>query len=102
MSIEHVNLGLDIAITALSIWIAIVALKGFGGLIGSAINTVGVATLIICIAFISKAILYRLTNLDLSTQEFIHRVAVLVGFIIMAYGFQKIQNITRKMSGGDV
>ena len=102
MSIVNINLILDIIITALSVWIAIVALKGIGGLIGSAINTIGVAILVICIAFISKALLFRLTNLDPSTQELIHRLIVLLGFIFMGYGFQKIQNITKQMRGGSI
>ena len=100
MSIVNINLILDIIITALSVWIAVVAVKGIGGLIGSAINTIGVAILILCIAFISKALLFRLTGLDASTQELIHRCIVLSGFLFMGYGFQKIQNITRQMSGG--
>ena len=100
MSIININLILDIIITILSIWIAIVAVKGIGGLVGSAINTIAVAILILCIAFISKALLFRLTDLDGSTQELIHRCIVLAGFLFMGYGFQKIQNITRQMSGG--
>ena len=102
MSIININLILDIIITALSVWIAIVALKGIGGLIGSAINSIGAAILIICIAFISKALLYRLTDLDLATQELFHRSIVLLGFMLMGYGFQKIQNITRQMRGGNI
>ena len=102
MSVVNINLILDIIITIVSIWIAIVALKGIGGLIGSAINTIGVAILIICIAFILKTILFRLTDLDLINQELIHRLIVLLGFLFMGYGFQKIQNITRKMNGGNI
>ena len=102
MSLVIVNIVLDIIITAVSVWIAIVALKGIGGLIGSAINTIGVAILIICIAFISEALIYKLTDLDPMIQELIHRMVVLVGFLIMGYGFQKIQNITKKMSGGNI
>ena len=102
MSIVSINLILDIIITVLSIWIAIVAVKGIGGLVGSAINTIAVAILILCIAFISKALLFRLTDLDLITQELIHRCVTLIGFLFMGYGFQKIQNITRRISGGNI
>ena len=102
MSIININIILDIIITALSVWIAIVAVKGIGGLVGSAINTIAVAILILCIAFISKALLFRLTDLDSLNQELIHRLIVLVGFMFMGYGFQKIQNITKHMTGGNV
>jgi uncharacterized membrane protein len=92
---------LDLTMVGLSIWMAMVAKRSIGGLIGSAINWLAFGIILLGFAHIIA------TLMDMFVPSFVavygdvfHRVLVLLGFILLGYGFKQIDNVSKQMRGG--
>ena len=96
-----VALVLDLTLVALSIWMAMVAKKGIGGLIGSAINWMALGIIILGIAhFVATLESMYMPAFDAVYGKVFHRVFVLAGFLLLGYGFKKIDNVSNQMKAG--
>jgi|GEM_PF-1072325 len=94
---------LDLALVALSIWMAVIAKKGMGGVIGSAINWMALGIIILGFAhYISTLMSTYIVNFDEIYGEVFHHSLVLVGFLLLGYGFMKIDKVANTMRPGYV
>lgn len=92
---------LDLILVALSIWMAMVAKKGIGGLIGSAINWMALGIIILGFAhYVSTLMSIFLPGFDGAFGGVFHRFLVLIGFLLLGYGFLKIDKVATTMKPG--
>jgi hypothetical protein len=96
---ETFNLALDIILILFSVWMVRVAIRSIGGLVGSAISTMSFGIIILGFAHVLETIMFRYAPLTADVQEFIHRLVILAAFILLGYGFTKIQDVSRQMKG---
>ena len=90
-----VNTILDFVLIVAAIWMVIVV-RGLGGVIGKGLNWITIGALILGIAHLLDTLLRGITlGWDAPTYSFAHRIVVLAGFVVLIYGFQKIQAIKR-------
>jgi hypothetical protein len=92
--LDFMNVFLDIVLLAALIWMVSVALRGVGGVIGSAINLMTIGILILGFDHISRRLPLGFFGLDLQTTELIHRLIALLGFFLLGFGFRKIRIMT--------
>jgi hypothetical protein len=89
------NLVLDFVLIAAAVWM-IVTVRGLGGVIGKGLNLITIGALILGMAhLISTGLRAFITFPDLTVESFIHRLIVLVGFIVLVVGFRQIETIKR-------
>jgi Ca2+/Na+ antiporter len=97
---ENFNIALDIILILFSVWMVRVAIRSIGGIVGSAVTTMAFGIIILGFAHILETIMFRYaTMLTTDVQEFIHRVVILAAFVLLLYGFMKIQDVSRQLKG---
>lgn len=83
---------LDYVLIAVAIW-AIVVARGMGGLIGKAFGFMLWGMIFLGIAHISETITFEFLHWEIALVELVHRLVVLVGFILLIAGFSQIPRI---------
>jgi hypothetical protein len=93
MELSTVNLVLDIVLVAASIWMVIVV-RGIGGIVGRSLTLIvggaivlGVAHLVATFAGPDQLRIFT----DGATNQFVHRLIVLAGFVLLVFGFRQIR-----------
>ncbi|MBX4197836.1 hypothetical protein KW782_00695 [Candidatus Parcubacteria bacterium] len=92
--LEYIHVLLDIVLLVALIWMVSVALKGVGGIIGSAINLMTIGVLILGLDHISRRLPIEYFQWDGANGELIHRIIALIGFFLLGFGFRKIRIMT--------
>lgn len=91
---ENINLLLDIVLVLVGIWGMVMFRRlGLGGVIGSAAALFSFSALVLGSAHLIETITFRVMLLEITTVELIHRLIVLVGFVVLIIGFRKIRDI---------
>jgi hypothetical protein len=88
------NLILDFVLVAASIWMVIEA-RGIGGIVGTSIARIVAGAIILGFAHLIATFGSNVLNLPGPENNFIHRLIVLLGFILLVAGFRKISEIKR-------
>jgi hypothetical protein len=91
---DYINVLLDIVLLAALIWMVMVALRGIGGIVGSAINLMTIGILILGLDHIARRLPIEYFNLSPDTWELTHRIIALTGFFLLGFGFRKIRIMT--------
>jgi hypothetical protein len=98
MPYPTVNLILDVVLVLAAIWM-VITVRGLGGIVGRSLNLVTIGAVILGMAHLLSTILKRTTLLGESVnaplESMVHRLVVLVGFIVLAVGFQQIRELKR-------
>ena len=90
---EILNLILDISLVAASIWMVFIV-RGIGGIVGRTLNIITIGFVVLGLAHITETtISYLVPNLDFEIGEFIHRVMVFTGFVLLVLGFRQIREL---------
>ncbi len=84
---EHVNLILDLALLAMATWMTSIVI-GYGGFIGKAFNLIGWGVVILGMAHLLETVMFRAFGVDTVMVEFIHRLVILAGFVLITKGFR--------------
>jgi hypothetical protein len=94
MDLATINLLLDFVLVAASIWMVIVV-RGIGGIVGRSLNLIVAGAIVLGIAHLVATFAGpgRLSLFDGTTNNFIHRLIVLIGFVLLVYGFRQIRAI---------
>jgi hypothetical protein len=92
MDISTVNLILDIVLVAASIWMVIVV-RGIGGIVGRSLNLIVAGAIVLGIAHLVATFAgpSQLNIFDTPTNNFVHRLIVLAGFVLLVFGFRQIR-----------
>jgi hypothetical protein len=99
MNMSTVNVILDIVLIAASFWM-VFTVRGLGGVIGRGLNMITIGAVILGIAHLLATGVQLLDGtmgdmLKPADEGFVHRIIVLVGFIVLVAGFRRIEQIKR-------
>jgi hypothetical protein len=89
-----INFILDIILIAASAW-TVVTVRGMGGVIGRGLNLITIGIVILGMAHLLSTAMKYLQLIDPVNESIVHRVIVLVGFVVLVLGFRKINTINR-------
>lgn len=89
-----VNLIFDIILIAASAW-TVATVRGMGGIIGKGLNLITIGIVILGIAHLLSTTMKYLNLIDPAVEPLVHRIIVLIGFIVLVLGFRQIGTINR-------
>jgi hypothetical protein len=94
MDLSTANLILDFVLVAASVWM-VITVRGIGGIVGRSLNLVVAGAIVLGIAHLIATFAGpgQLAIFDGTTNNFIHRLIVLAGFILLVFGFRQIRMI---------
>jgi hypothetical protein len=90
--INTVNIILDVVLVLASLWMVFTA-RGIGGLVGRSLNLIVAGAIVLGIAHLIATFAGpgQLAVVDGPTNNFVHRLIVLAGFILLVFGFRQIR-----------
>ncbi len=88
------NLIMDFVLVAASIWM-VIEVRGIGGIIGTSMTRIVIGAIILGFAHLVATIGINVLHLDGQLNNFIHRLIVLAGFVMLVAGFRKMAEIKR-------
>jgi len=90
-TLNILNLILDFILVAASIWM-VIAVRGVGGVVGRTLNLIVAGAIILGAAHLINDIDGALVG---PYNALVHRIIVLVGFVVLIVGFRQIRVLTR-------
>jgi hypothetical protein len=94
MNYSTLNLIMDFVLVAASIWMVVVV-RGIGGIIGASMTRLVIGALILGFAHMLATVGSNVFMIEGPLNNFIHRLIVLAGFVVLVLGFRKIAEIKR-------
>ncbi|HLB64471.1 MAG TPA: hypothetical protein VJJ46_06485 [Anaerolineales bacterium] len=88
----NVNFVLDFILVAAAISM-VLAVRGLGGVVGKTLNLITIGAIITGLAHLLATLQHRLLPIESSMESFIHRMIVLIGFILLVVGFQQVRQL---------
>jgi hypothetical protein len=88
------NLILDFVLVAASIWMVIEA-RGIGGIVGTSMTRIVIGAIVLGFAHLAATFGAEVLELAGPQNNFIHRLIVLAGFVLLVAGFRKMAEIKR-------
>jgi hypothetical protein len=94
MTLSTVNLIMDFVLVAAAVWMVIVV-RGIGGIVGRSLTLIVGGAIVLGIAHLVATFAgpAQLAIFDESTNSFVHRLIVLLGFVLLVFGFRQIRAI---------
>jgi hypothetical protein len=89
---SNVNFVLDFVLLAAAIWM-VLSVRGVGGIVGKTLNLITIGAIVLGLAHLVTTLQHRLFPIDASMESFVHRIIVLIGFILLVFGFQQIRQL---------
>jgi hypothetical protein len=92
-----INLILDILLVVASIWMVLVV-RGIGGIFGRTLNLIVAGTIVLGIAHLVSTLGKNLFPTDspiVVYDSLIHRVIVLIGFVVLVFGFRQLAELKK-------
>lgn len=95
---EFINIGLDIVLVAVSVWmITVVRNSGLGGVVGNTLTFITTGAIILGGAHLLETLLFNVLGLkDVTFGELLHRIIVLGGFFFLTFGIQGLGVLRRQ------
>ncbi len=88
-----VNLILDLSLVGASIWMVFVV-RGTGGIVGKTLTIITVGAVILGLAHITEtSVAYLVPGMSVDVGEFIHRIMVFTGFVMLVLGFRQMREL---------
>ncbi len=94
MDLSSLNLVLDFVLVVASLWMVIVV-RGIGGIVGRSLNLIVAGAIVLGFAHLVATFggPGQLGIFDGVTNNFVHRLIVLIGFVLVVFGFRQIRAI---------
>ncbi|MBZ0285148.1 MAG: hypothetical protein K8L97_30725 [Anaerolineae bacterium] len=91
-SLPTFNLILDFVLVIASVWMVIVV-RGIGGIVGRALTLIVLGAIVLGMAHLVATFAGpgQLNIFDGATNNFVHRLIVLAGFVLVVFGFRQIR-----------
>jgi hypothetical protein len=93
MDLKTGNLILDFVLVGASIWM-LLSVRGLGGIVGRTLYLITIGAIILGFAHLIATLASTVLGWDPTFNNFIHRLIVLVGFVLVALGFRQVQQLT--------
>jgi hypothetical protein len=94
MDYGTLNLLMDFVLVAASIWMVVEA-RGIGGIVGTSMTRIVIGAIILGFAHLIATFGTNVLMIEGPLNNFIHRLIVLAGFVLLVAGFRKISEIKR-------
>ncbi len=90
--LSTLNVVMDIVLVLASLWMVWVV-RGIGGIVGRSLTLVVIGAIVLGFAHLiaTFAGAQYLNLFDATLNNFIHRIIVLIGFILLVFGFRRIR-----------
>jgi hypothetical protein len=92
MDTKTVNIILDLILVTASIWM-IYTIRGIGGVVGKTLNWIVAGAVILGAAHLIASLTDTVDWPGKLTGGTVHRLVVLVGFVVLAWGFRQLTAI---------
>jgi hypothetical protein len=92
MSYGDLNLALDLVLIAASLWMVFVV-RGLGGLVGKTLALIVAGAIVLGFAHLIATAGTQVLELDGPLNNFVHRLIVLLGFVLLVFGFRQIREM---------
>lgn len=94
MDLATANLILDFVLVVASVWM-VITVRGIGGIVGRSLNLIVLGAIVLGIAHLVATFAGpdHLKIFDGVTNNFVHRLIVLAGFVLLVFGFRQIRAI---------
>ncbi|MBN8620325.1 MAG: hypothetical protein J0L63_15555 [Anaerolineae bacterium] len=91
-SISTVNVILDFVLVFASLWMVWVV-RGIGGVVGRSLTLIVFGAIVLGVAHLIATFAggSYLNIFDAATNNFVHRIIVLLGFVLLVFGFRQIR-----------
>ena len=91
---ETANIILDLVLVAAAIWM-VVTVRGVGGIVGRTLSLITVGAIVLGLAHFLATWQHKLLPIasPAGAEALIHRVIVLLGFILLAAGFRQVRQL---------
>ena len=96
-TVDMMNIGLDIILIVASIWM-VMEVRGIGGAVGKTLTYIVIGTVILGVAHLQATITGEMGIFNIDGTNYngtVHRVVVLVGFLVLVVGFRQLQAMKR-------
>ncbi len=94
MSIKDVNIVLDFVLIGASIWM-LYSVRGIGGIVGRSLNLIIAGAIVLGFAHFITDELLNFKVLQPDPNNLVHRLIVLVGFVLVTLGFQRVRELAK-------
>ena len=100
--LDFFNLGLDLILIALSVWMALTArTMAVGGAVGKTVNLVVAGAIVLGLAHLIETLVANFTGLSFEQNELIHRLIILFGFVCLAIGMRSLGQSLGKLKSNN-
>lgn len=89
-ALGNANLLLDFVLVAASVWMVFVV-RGIGGVVGRTLSWIIAGAIVLGVAHLVASFASNVLEWDATFNNFIHRLIVLLGFVLLVYGFRQIR-----------
>lgn len=88
---EFFNTFMDVVLLLVSFWMALTARKmNMGGAVGKTISLVVYGAVVLGLAHLTETLVSTLFDIPNEVNEMIHRVIVLIGFVLLTVGLRSL------------
>lgn len=97
MDVGTLNIILDVVLIVASLWM-VMTVRGVGGAVGRTLTFIVVGTVILGVAHLQATITGNLDMFVFDGVDYngtVHRIVVLLGFIVLVFGFRELQAMKR-------
>ncbi len=97
MDVGTLNIILDVVLIVASLWM-VMTVRGVGGAVGRTLTFIVIGTVILGVAHLQATITGNLDMFVFDGVDYngtVHRIVVLLGFIVLVFGFRELQAMKR-------
>lgn len=96
--LHFISYGLDFILIAAGFWMANTArLLQMRGAVGSTLRQISIGAVVLGFAHLIETILFEVFDVGTETNELLHRVIILVGFLFIANGLRQFAQSLRSL-----
>lgn len=97
MDVGTINIVLDVILIVASLWM-VMTVRGVGGAVGRTLTFIVIGTVILGVAHLQATItgnmgIFTFDGVDYNST--VHRIVVLLGFLVLVFGFRELQAMKR-------
>jgi len=94
--LETMNFIMDFLLIGVALWMLVVVRRStLGGMMGNTLLMITIGVLLLGFAHLLETGLIEFLNFDIVLTEFIHRITVMIGFVLLTLGFRPIAEMAR-------
>jgi len=96
-TVSNLNIALDIILIVASVWM-VLTVRGVGGVVGKTLTYIVIGTVILGVAHLQATLTGRMGIFTIDGVDYngtVHRIVVLLGFLVLVFGFRQLQAMKR-------